>query len=178
MIVSNFQSIFRPKHCVYIRAAVGLVGRDDAEALSRGSDEGSRKLAAECFLTTWLCPSSSKPDSTPCCLCLLLSSRSFPKKASWTKHYKTLVTSVLTVFKNICLAFLTSLGNTSPCHTKLFIAYWTPLENRPKCNRWGLKITVMMLLTSLLSAPTSPSHSYPQVSYYLQWHVTAAPRHL
>lgn len=52
MIVCNFQCIFRPKHCVYIRAAVGLIGRDVAEALSRGSDEGSRKLAAGCFLTT------------------------------------------------------------------------------------------------------------------------------
>lgn len=81
--------------CVYVRAAAGLVGRDVAEALSRGSDEGSRKLVVGCFLSTWLCPSSSKPDSTPCCLlCLLLSSRSFPKNASWTWQHKAAVNSL------------------------------------------------------------------------------------
>lgn len=96
------------KYCIYIRAAVGLVGRHVVEALSRGSDEGSRKPVVGCFLSTWLCPSSSKPDSTPCCLlCLLLSSRSFPKNASWTQQPKTLVTPVMTVFfKNHLLSFL------------------------------------------------------------------------
>lgn len=73
----------------YVRPADGLVGSDVFELLSRGSDEGSRKLVVGCFLSTWLCPSSNKPDSTPCCLlCLLLSSRSFPKNASWTWQHR------------------------------------------------------------------------------------------
>lgn len=73
--------------CIYVYRPAGLVGGDVADALSSGSDEGSRKLVDGCFLSTWPCPSSSKPDTTPCCLlCLLLSNRSFPKNASWTWH--------------------------------------------------------------------------------------------
>lgn len=34
----------------------------------------------------------------------------------------------------------------------------------------------MLLLTSLLSAPSSPNHLYPQVICYPQRHATAAPR--
>lgn len=108
-----------PKQWAYVRAAVGLwvpVGSEVAEALSRGSDEGSRKLVVGCFLSTWLCPSSSKPDSTPCCLlCLLLSSRSFPKKASWTRRHKsTGHFSVLTFFlSSFYLSWHQSWGNTA-----------------------------------------------------------------
>lgn len=83
---------------VYIRPAAGLLGRDVADVLSRGSDEWSRKLEVGYFLSTWLWPSSSKPDSTPCCLlCLLLSSRSFPKNASWTWKTKHWVNSHFTL---------------------------------------------------------------------------------
>lgn len=89
---------------VYVRPTAGLVGRDVVDALSRGSDEGSRKLVVGCFLSTWLWPSSNKPDSTPCCLfCLLLSSRSFPKNASWTWQHKALGKfSVFTLFFEHC----------------------------------------------------------------------------
>lgn len=167
------------KWCVYVRAAVGLVGRDVAEALSRGSEEGSRKLVVGCFLSTWPCPSSSKPDSTPCCLlCLLLSSRSFPKNASWTWQHKALVTSLWQHFPptTLSLPFSTSvMGNTSPCHTEIIQHTLKARENWPKWNREALKLTVMLVLTSLLSAPTSPNHSYPQVIYYPQRHVAAAP---
>lgn len=50
---------------IYVRPAAGLVGRAVVEALSRGSEEGSRNVEAEYFLSTWLWPSSSKAGSTP-----------------------------------------------------------------------------------------------------------------
>lgn len=50
---------------IYVRPAAGLVGRAAVGALSRGSEEGSRNVEAEYFLSTWLWPSSSKPVSTP-----------------------------------------------------------------------------------------------------------------
>lgn len=58
-----------PRRCggelIYVRPAAGLGGRAAVEALSRGSEEGSRNVEAGYFLSTWLWPSSSKPVSTP-----------------------------------------------------------------------------------------------------------------
>lgn len=105
---------------VYIRPAAGLLGRDVADVLSRGSDEWSRKLVVGYFLSTWLWPSSSKPDSTPCCLlCLLLSSRSFPKNASWTWKTQSAGSTPTLHFltRTVSSPFLVSFwGNASPCH--------------------------------------------------------------
>ena len=54
--------------CVYVRAPVGLEARGAPEALSRGSDEGSRKLLLLLLPprvglpSAWPCPSSSRLD--------------------------------------------------------------------------------------------------------------------
>ena len=71
---------------VYLRSTPPVLEIGVAEEeLSRGSDEGSRKRAAGCLVSTRspdgssLRPMGSNPDLLPC---LLLSISSFPKKAS------------------------------------------------------------------------------------------------
>lgn len=159
---------------VYVRAAAGLAGRDAVEVLSRGSDEGSRKLVVGCLLSTWLCPSSRKPDSTPCCrLCLLLSSRSFPKNASWTWQHKALVTSLCWYFpsRTVSLPFLTSFlshRNYSDILWRLMRTNWQKWNRSSETNS-HVAADLTFVSTYL------PHHLYPQVIYYPQQHVTAAP---
>lgn len=179
-----------PKLCVYVRATVGLVGRDVAEALSRGSDEGSRKLVVGCFLSTWLCPSSSKPDSTPCCLlCLLLSSRSFPKKASWTWRHKAPVTSLsVDTFLQKRSGFLAWHQSRDPHHhgtERLFRAQWRipGLGNlrTDQCEIEALKWRVMFVLTTFWqhlrsSPPVTYTHKSSTILNDLH-QLPATPRH-
>lgn len=115
---------------VYVRPAVDLVRRDVVEALSRGPVEGSRKVVVGYFLSTWLWPSSSKPDSTPCCLlCLLLSNRSFPKNASWTWKHKALRQLCVHTFLQELSAYLTCYHSRGAHHhvtKRIFSIYWRP----------------------------------------------------
>jgi len=159
----------RRTRCVHVRAATALVGRDAAEALSRGSDDGSRKPVVRCFLFTWLGPSSSKPDSTPCCrLCLLLSSRSFPKKASCTRQHRALVNSQSWHFSSTAgrFSFLdVALGKRITSHGRSSAHIDGPWETETR-RCWP---------QFCASTYHPQNHSYPRVIHYPQRHVTAAP---
>lgn len=126
-------------------------------------------------LGSGLLPVSLIPPPVVCsaCFCPVGPFQKMPPEHENTKQW---VNSVFTLScKNCQLTFLDIiLGEHITMSHREYSAHiegpWELTKVKQRCSE-----TVMLLLASLLSAPTSPNHLYQQVIYYPQWHATAAP---